>query len=118
MIVEDCAHTLRCKLGSKNLGNFGDIACYSLQTNKLINCGEGGFLCTDCPYTISKAIVYSGSYANYGRHLSGPDFLLKDPSVIRNETSRNTKSDRNRILHRIASESSSEDKMMDADFIY
>ena len=77
MIVEDCAHTLGCKLGSKNLGNFGDIACYSLQTNKLINCGEGGFLCTDCPYTISKAIVYSGSYANYGRHLSGPDFLLK-----------------------------------------
>ena len=75
MIIEDCAHTLGCKFRSKNLGNFGDISAYSLQTNKLINCGEGGFLCTDCPYIISKAIVYSGSYANYGKHLSRPDFL-------------------------------------------
>ena len=77
MIVEDCAHTLGCKFKSRNLGNFGDIAVYSLQTNKLINCGEGGFLCTDCPYIISKAIVYSGSYAHYGKHLSCPDFLQK-----------------------------------------
>ena len=77
MIVEDCAHTLGCRFRSRNLGNFGDIAVYSLQTNKLINCGEGGFLCTNCPYIISKAIVYSGSYANYGKHLSCPDFLRK-----------------------------------------
>ena len=75
MIIEDCAHTLGCKFRSRNLGNFGDISVYSLQTNKLINCGEGGFLCTNCPYIISKAIVYSGSYANYGKHLSRPDFF-------------------------------------------
>ena len=75
MIVEDCAHTLGSKYKSKHLGSFGDIAAYSLQTNKLINCGEGGFLCTNCPYIISKAIVLSGSYAHFDKHLSRPNFF-------------------------------------------
>ena len=72
MIVEDCAHTLGSKFRSKHLGSFGDIAVYSLQTNKLINCGEGGFLCTNSPYIISRAIVFSGSYAHFNKHLSRP----------------------------------------------
>ena len=75
MIVEDCAHTLGSKYRSKHLGSFGDIAMYSLQTNKLINCGEGGFLCTNCPYIISRAIVFSGSYAHFDKHLSRPGFF-------------------------------------------
>ena len=75
MIVEDCAHTLGSKFRSKHLGSFGDIAVYSLQTNKLINCGEGGFLCTNSPYIISRAIVFSGSYAHFNKHLSRPSIF-------------------------------------------
>lgn len=75
MIIEDCAHTLGCKYRTQHLGSFGDIAVYSLQTNKLINCGEGGFLCTNCPYIISRAIVFSGSYAHYDKHLSRAAFF-------------------------------------------
>ena len=77
-VIEDCAHTLGSKYQSKALGTLGDIGVFSLQTNKLINCGEGGFLCTNCPYIISRAIVFSGSYGHFGKHISRPDlFQLK-----------------------------------------
>ena len=75
MIIEDCAHTLGSRYRSRHLGTWGDIGVFSLQTNKLINCGEGGFLCTNCPYIISRAIVFSGSYGHFDKHTSRPSFF-------------------------------------------
>ena len=54
--------------------------------------------------------MYENEYTNL--------VFFLDSNAIRNETSTNTESDCNRILRRIASENSSEDKMTDADFIY
>ena len=49
-LIEDCAHSLGCdwkgvKSGSSEHGTVA--ACFSAQSNKLINSGEGGFLVTD-----------------------------------------------------------------------
>ncbi|MEO1777115.1 MAG: DegT/DnrJ/EryC1/StrS family aminotransferase, partial [Pseudomonadota bacterium] len=53
-------------------GRHGVIGCYSTQTYKHANSGEGGFLVTDDAELAAKAIVLSGSYMLYERHLAAP----------------------------------------------
>ncbi len=71
-LIEDCAHTLGAKFNGRNLGTLGKIGCFSFQTNKLINAGEGGALITSDDFVISKSILYSGSYGHYTQHRSRP----------------------------------------------
>jgi dTDP-4-amino-4,6-dideoxygalactose transaminase len=53
-------------------GTFGTIGCFSTQTYKHINSGEGGLLITNDEELMAKAIMHSGSYMLYDRHLAGP----------------------------------------------
>ena len=72
-VIEDCAHTMGAKWRDRWSGRYGAIGCYSTQTYKHINSGEGGFLITDDAQVMARAIVLSGSYMLYDRHLAGPD---------------------------------------------
>ncbi|WP_044896097.1 DegT/DnrJ/EryC1/StrS family aminotransferase [Bacillus alveayuensis] len=71
-LVEDCAHTMGAKWAGKHTGTFGAVGCFSTQTYKHINSGEGGLLVTDDEEIAAKAILYSGSYMMYERHISRP----------------------------------------------
>ena len=71
-LIEDCAHTLGAKWDGTPSGRFGDVACYSFQSYKHINAGEGGMLVTDDPDIAAKAILYSGSYMMYGQNGAAP----------------------------------------------
>ena len=71
-LIEDCAHTVGCRWGDKHTGTFGTAGCYSSQTYKHLNSGEGGLLVTDDEDVIAKAILYSGSYMLYEGHISRP----------------------------------------------
>ncbi|MGH1539659.1 MAG: DegT/DnrJ/EryC1/StrS family aminotransferase [Arenicella sp.] len=71
-LIEDCAHTMGASWNGVKSGTFGDIACFSTQTYKHINSGEGGLLTTTHPEVMAKAILYSGSYMLYERHLAAP----------------------------------------------
>jgi dTDP-4-amino-4,6-dideoxygalactose transaminase len=71
-LIEDCAHTTGCRWGERSIGTFGAVGCFSTQTYKHLNSGEGGLLVTDDEDTIAQAILYSGSYMLYERHLSRP----------------------------------------------
>ena len=71
-IVEDCAHTMGGSWGGMPSGRHGRIACYSAQTYKHINSGEGGLLTTDDPVLAARAIILSGSYMLYDRHRAAP----------------------------------------------
>jgi dTDP-4-amino-4,6-dideoxygalactose transaminase len=71
-LVEDCAHTAGCYWGDIPTGRFGKAGCFSTQTYKHMNSGEGGLLITDDEDTAAKAILYSGSYMLYDRHISRP----------------------------------------------
>ncbi|WP_208352919.1 DegT/DnrJ/EryC1/StrS family aminotransferase [Pseudaestuariivita rosea] len=73
-VVEDCAHTMGAKWGDTWSGRFGVFGCYSCQTYKHVNSGEGGFLISDDPDLMARAIVMSGSYMMYGRHEAAPPF--------------------------------------------
>jgi dTDP-4-amino-4,6-dideoxygalactose transaminase len=72
-LIEDCAHTMGAKWNGRFTGTFGAIGCFSLQSFKHINAGEGGLLVTDDPDFAAKAILYSGSYMLYAQHKARPD---------------------------------------------
>ena len=71
-VIEDCAHTVGCRWGDTFTGRFGKIGCFSTQTYKHMNSGEGGLLVTDDDDVMAKAILFSGSYMLYDSHLSRP----------------------------------------------
>ncbi|MEN0088678.1 MAG: DegT/DnrJ/EryC1/StrS family aminotransferase, partial [Pseudomonadota bacterium] len=73
LVIEDCAHTMGAAWKGKPSGNFGAAACFSTQTYKHMNSGEGGFLTTADPNVMARATILSGSYMLYGRHIARPD---------------------------------------------
>lgn len=72
-LIEDCAHTMGAKWKGVRSGNFGKVACFSTQTYKHMNSGEGGFLTTNDPHVAARAVVGSGSYMLYDKHGAIPD---------------------------------------------
>lgn len=71
-VIEDCAHTMGASWNGVPSGRHGAVGCYSCQTYKHVNSGEGGLLITDDEETAARAIMLSGSYMLYGRHLAAP----------------------------------------------
>ena len=72
MVIEDCAHTMGAAWNGVPSGRHGLIGCYSTQTYKHMNSGEGGFLVTDDDEVMARAIMLSGSYMLYGRNGTVP----------------------------------------------
>lgn len=77
ILIEDCAHTMGAKWQNRNSGNFGLAACFSTQTYKHLNSGEGGILTSNDAEFMARAIILSGSYMLYEKHGAAPD-----PSVF------------------------------------
>jgi dTDP-4-amino-4,6-dideoxygalactose transaminase len=71
-IIEDCAHTMGAKWDGKHTGTWGTVGCYSAQTYKHINSGEGGLLVTDDDDVAAQAILMSGCYMMYHQHILKP----------------------------------------------
>ena len=71
-VIEDCAHTMGARWRGVPSGRHGVMGCYSTQTYKHMNSGEGGFLVTDDADLAARAILLSGSYMLYERHLAAP----------------------------------------------
>jgi dTDP-4-amino-4,6-dideoxygalactose transaminase len=72
-VIEDCAHTMGATWRGVPSGRHGLIACYSMQTYKHVNSGEGGFLISDDPQVMARAVLLSGSYMLYAKHSAAPD---------------------------------------------
>jgi len=72
-LIEDCAHTMGAKWKDIRSGNFGLAGCFSTQTYKHINSGEGGFITTNDAEFMARCIMMSGSYMLYERHGAAPD---------------------------------------------
>ena len=71
-VIEDCAHTMGAEWKGRKSGSFGHAACFSTQTYKHMNSGEGGLLTTDDEGLAARATVLSGSYELFARHGAGP----------------------------------------------
>ena len=73
ILIEDCAHTMGARWNGVLSGNFGRVACFSTQTYKHLNSGEGGLFTTADAETMARAVMHSGSYMLYERHGAAPD---------------------------------------------
>jgi len=71
-LVEDCAHTMGAGWDGRPTGTFGAIGCFSLQSYKHANGGEGGLLVTDDDDIAARAILHSGSYMHWRGHQARP----------------------------------------------
>lgn len=71
-MIEDCAHTLGASWAGRPTGAFGLAGCFSLQSSKHVNAGEGGLLVTDDPDLAARAILHSGSYMLFDQHGTVP----------------------------------------------
>ncbi len=72
-VIEDCAHTMGAHWNGKPTGTFGAVGCFSTQTFKHINSGEGGLLVTNDEDIAARAVLHSGSYMLYAQHGAAPD---------------------------------------------
>ncbi|MFW3616397.1 DegT/DnrJ/EryC1/StrS family aminotransferase [Billgrantia antri] len=72
-LIEDCAHTMGAAYAGRPSGTFGKAGCFSTQTYKHLNSGEGGVLTTGDPEVMRRAVMLSGSYMLFDRHLAAPD---------------------------------------------
>jgi dTDP-4-amino-4,6-dideoxygalactose transaminase len=68
-VVEDAAHSLGTTWRGRRIGTLGRIGCFSFQSYKLLNSGEGGMLVTDDPELAARAVMMSGAYErNWQKH--------------------------------------------------
>ncbi len=68
-VVEDAAHSLGTEWHGKKIGTIGKIGCFSFQSYKLVNAGEGGILITDDPELFARCVIMSGAYEhNWKKH--------------------------------------------------
>jgi dTDP-4-amino-4,6-dideoxygalactose transaminase len=71
-VVEDCAHTMGARWRGVPSGRHGAIGCYSTQTYKHMNSGEGGLIVTDDADLAARMVLLSGAYMLYDRHRAAP----------------------------------------------
>ncbi len=73
-LIEDCAHSLGAKWTDGNhVGHTAKIACFSSQSYKMLNSGEGGFIATSDERVAAYCILAAGCYEKlYKKHLARP----------------------------------------------
>ena len=70
-VIEDAAHSLGTTWQGRNIGTLGRIGCFSFQSYKMLNAGEGGILITDDADLAARAILMSGAYEHAWRKHPG-----------------------------------------------
>lgn len=72
-VVEDAAHSLGTTWHGEKIGTIGQIGCFSFQSYKLVNAGEGGVMITDDPDIVAQAVIMSGAYEHNWKKHKGPE---------------------------------------------
>jgi len=72
-VIEDAAHSLGTTWHGRKIGTIGAIGCFSFQSYKLVNAGEGGILITDDADLAARAVIMSGAYEHNWKKHKGPD---------------------------------------------
>jgi len=82
-LIEDAAHSLGTTWNGRKIGTLGKIGCFSFQSYKMINAGEGGILITDDADLVARAIIMSGAYEhNWKKHLVLQDAFARHQNKL------------------------------------
>ena len=75
-VIEDAAHSLGTTWNGRKIGTIGRVGCFSFQSYKLVNAGEGGILVTDDADLVARTVIMSGAYEHaWKKH--APDAALE-----------------------------------------
>jgi dTDP-4-amino-4,6-dideoxygalactose transaminase len=66
-VVEDAVPACGVRLAGQRLGTFGRAGAFSMQSDKSLNTGEGGFVLFQNAEDVACATVLSGAYEGRGR---------------------------------------------------
>ncbi|GGL70141.1 DegT/DnrJ/EryC1/StrS family aminotransferase [Wenxinia marina] len=86
-VIEDAAHSLGTTWHGRPIGTLGRAGCFSFQSYKLLNAGEGGILVTDDAELVARAVLMSGAYEhNWKKHpvLAAPFARLQNTLPLYN----------------------------------
>lgn len=72
-MIEDAAHSLGTLWHGEKIGTIGKVGCFSFQSYKMINAGEGGILISNDPDLIARAVIMSGAYEHNWKKHKGPN---------------------------------------------
>ena len=72
-VIEDAAHSLGTLWHGQKIGTIGKIGCFSFQSYKMINAGEGGILITDDADLVARCVIMSGAYEHNWKKHKGPE---------------------------------------------
>ncbi|WP_432447995.1 DegT/DnrJ/EryC1/StrS family aminotransferase [Aliiroseovarius marinus] len=68
-VIEDAAHSLGTLWNGQKIGTIGKIGCFSFQSYKMLNAGEGGIMITNDADLAARAVIMSGAYEhNWKKH--------------------------------------------------
>ncbi|MEM9910237.1 MAG: aminotransferase class I/II-fold pyridoxal phosphate-dependent enzyme [Pseudomonadota bacterium] len=82
-VIEDAAHSLGTLWDGHKIGTIGRVGCFSFQSYKMVNAGEGGIMITDDADLVARAVIMSGAYEhNWSKHMAGEDAALSDAFAI------------------------------------
>ncbi|MCW9043687.1 MAG: aminotransferase class I/II-fold pyridoxal phosphate-dependent enzyme [Pseudopelagicola sp.] len=72
-VIEDAAHSLGTQWHGRKIGTIGAIGCFSFQSYKLVNAGEGGILITNDADLVARAVIMSGAYEHTWQKHKAPE---------------------------------------------
>ena len=72
-VIEDAAHSLGTLWHGEKIGTLGKVGCFSFQSYKMINAGEGGILISNDPDLVARAVIMSGAYEHNWKKHKGPN---------------------------------------------
>ena len=82
-VIEDAAHSLGTTWNARKIGTIGKIGCFSFQSYKMINAGEGGILVTDDADLVARAIIMSGAYEHtWMKHAVPADVMAQHQNKL------------------------------------
>ncbi|MDF1871709.1 aminotransferase class I/II-fold pyridoxal phosphate-dependent enzyme [Vannielia sp.] len=82
-VIEDAAHSLGTVWKGRKVGTIGKIGCFSFQSYKLVNAGEGGILITDDADLVARAVIMSGAYEhNWKKNMGLAESFVKWQNML------------------------------------
>ena len=64
-IIEDASESLGAKIGKNKVGSLGDISVFSVRSEKMIGCGEGGVILTNNKKLFEKLKLICSRHAPF-----------------------------------------------------
>ncbi len=64
-VIEDCAQAIGTLDRGRQVGDLGDLACFSMQQTKQISTGEGGFVASNNPKLAARVHQFMNKSRNY-----------------------------------------------------